>query len=159
MHMLNKLQGKIVIFDFDGVLYTYRAEKNKTHVTEEEYLRRFIGDKANDVYAASWAPASMSELIAKLDPNLVYVLSDMAHTFELRKKQELIREYYPNIKEENVLFTRSSYKGIVIDEMYNEIFSKMGYAKQDIIMVEDSLDVIQSIEKFGYTCYHISMFI
>lgn len=156
-NMLMSLKSGISIWDFDGVLCTYRAEENLTHVTEKEYLRRFIGDK--DIYGASWAPNTIKDIIRGLDRNNVYVLSDMAHTFELRKKTSFIKANYPSIKEDNILFARSEYKAIVIDEMYNQFLHKYVSKKSDIIMIEDSLEVIGSIEELGYTCYHISMFL
>lgn len=155
MNILEQLKDKIVLFDFDGVLCTYRADKLKTHVSEDEYLRRFIGDK--DVYYASWAPETVKNIVSKLNPDNVYVLSDMAHTFELRKKTEFIGKEYPSIKPENILFTRSNYKGIVIDEMYNQRIFGEGYSKSDIILIDDQLDVIQLVEELGYTCYHVSL--
>lgn len=155
--MVSQLKGNIVFFDFDGVLGTYQATSDKVHIDEEDYIKRHV--YGPDPFKYTTAPNSMKHLIQELNTDNTYVLSNMASTFEYRNKERFIRTNYPSIKQENILFvSNDSYKKLIIEALYEKVFIG-NYSRKQIILVEDTLNIIKNVESAGFRCYHISSFL
>ncbi len=153
---LDKLKDKVVFFDFDGVLGTYQALSGKVHVPEEKCIERhiLIGYKA---YNDTRAPHTMINIVKELDPKNVYVLSVVQTTFEARSKNQFLETFYSSIPKDNIIYVAdSSYKSIVIDTLYRSGKFGDNLSKRDIVLIEDSIDIIKQVENLGYVCYHIT---
>lgn len=154
MDILQKLEGKIVFFDFDGVLGSYQATTSKVHIPEREYIARQVLN--DNPYSATKAPSTIVNLIKQLDSNKVYVLSGADSSFEQKNKIEFIKKNYPSIKPEHIIFVSSQkYKVVIIHSMWERYFCNI-LSKQDIVMIDDEIPTISLIEDAGFTCYHIS---
>lgn len=158
MHsIVSELKGKIVFFDFDGVLGSYQATKENVHIDEEEYIKRHITERNPFEYTK--APKTIREIVQELNPNTTFVLSNMASTFELRNKEKFINTNYPSIKTDNILFvSNDSYKRLIIEALYNTYYIGE-YRKCDIVLIEDTISIISDVESAGFKCYHISSLI
>lgn len=155
--MISKLKGNIVFFDFDGVLGTYQATSDKVHINEDEYVKRHIYPV--DPFEYTVAPESMKRIVQELNPDKTFVLSLMASTFELRNKERFISSNYPSIKTDNILFVSSNpYKRLVMEALYESRYIGK-YSKQQLILVDDTLEVLKDVESAGFRCYHISSFL
>ena len=159
--LLQKLKGKIVIFDFDGVLATYQSTSDKVHTDPLKYMDLHM-DSSIDPYEYTRAPSIFKEIISELSPDNVYVLSQVDVSYEARNKIVFLKEHYPSIKADNILFVaKSSYKVKVVQHLYDEARTKRSQTilKSDIVVVDDSLEVITSVEDAGFRCLHNSAFI
>lgn len=155
--IIPELKGKIVFFDFDGVLGTYQATKNNVHIDDKLYVARHILDK--DVFKYARAPKVMQAIVASLNPETTYVLSATASSFEESNKIDFLTENYPSIKRENIIFVGSSnFKVLIMRALYEKLYS-FDRSKIDMVLVEDTIEVIQSVEREGFKCYHISSFL
>lgn len=154
--MISKLLGKKVFFDFDGVLATIQATPSKVFVENNEYVKMHI--RGDNVYCATRAPKVLKRVIDSMNPEDVYLLSMVATSFEANNKRKFITDNYPKFKQENMIFVGGNeYKSIVIEEMYkSEAFGRI--RRKDIVLVEDTSEIIISVEALGFTCYHVSTF-
>lgn len=157
--MASRLAGKIVFFDFDGVLCTYQATENKVHVPPNKYLERSINTSYTEVYRYSRAPETMKKLVARLKSDNIYLLTQVDVVQEFRNKIEFMHQYYPNVKDENMLFVaKSAYKVDMMENLYkSKYLGKMG--RESLVLIEDTISVIEAVEDAGFTCIHNSSFI
>lgn len=154
-----QLNDKIVFFDFDGVLSVYQSTESCVHIDDKEYIRKHIMEDSRGVYRYSRAPEVMKEIINSLDGYNIWCITQVESIYEYRNKVEFIKENYPNMRVENILFVaRSENKVDLIEGLY-ELYYKHFYNKDDIVLIDDTLDVIKSVECKGYRCYHISNFL
>ena len=63
--LFNELKDKIVIFDFDGVLTTYRSTDDTVHTKTVEYIEHHASGYAK-AWASTRALKTMQELIEKI---------------------------------------------------------------------------------------------
>lgn len=158
--MLDKLKDKIVFFDFDGVLCTYQFSHDKVHMPEESYIRHQVAGFFKNVplYKYSRAPITMQNITGQLDSDNIYILTAVETIFEYWNKIEFVSKYYPNIRRDHILFSsRSESKLPLLESLYAELYKYRD--KADLVLVEDTLSTIHSVESAGFTCYHISSFL
>ena len=164
---LDELKNGITFWDFDGVLMPYRATADKTHIDEDEYIYRFIKDRANGnglpdlcnykAYSHLTVPALVSRVVNDLDSDKVYVLTAVSSVFEFEAKRKIIHDRYKNILDDHILFTASSrYKAGVINSIYEARYSAL-MSRSQMIMIDDTIEILEAVENLGFTGYHTSM--
>lgn len=168
MLRVEDLKDCITFWDFDGVLMPYRATPKKTHINQEDYIARFIRLDGNPggikdicnygIYDHLSIPNSLVSLISGLDPDKVYVLSSMSSSFEYEAKRKIISETYTTIKKDHILFCATEHKHLLINSMYRGALHKE-VSREKVVMIDDTVSVLEAVEKLGFTAYHNSMLI
>lgn len=156
--LFNELKDKIVIFDFDGVLTTYRSTDDTVHTKTVEYIEHHASGYAK-AWASTRALKTMQELIEKLNKNKVYVLSEAMTSFEMKNKDEFIRSNYDSIIPGHVMYVgQRTFKLILLEYLFNS--GRFGIIpKSNIVVIEDNIQTISELEDAGFSCYHISSFV
>lgn len=150
--IVNIISEKTVIFDFDGVLATYRSTKDKVHTNFNKYIGLHLDPIEAHKYAR--APETVKLLVKYLNSNRVYVLSETATSFEQNNKSVFIQTNYPSIKLSNVMYVgKREYKLHLIKALEEK---GMIPNRKDIIIIEDNLVTISELEDAGFSCLHIS---
>ena len=153
--MLDKLKGKYIFFDLDGVLSEYRYNDKINGGNDwggQTFEEIFFGN----VFVSNRPLQTMVELVEKLDSDKVYVLGAITTNHEIDEKYVWLKNYYPTIKRENVIFVAdASLKLVAI----NEYAKKYNMKKEDIVFVDDNHATLREVEAAGIKSYHITSFI
>lgn len=161
--IVETLKNGIVFFDFDGVLVKYPLYGTKNGINpNEKWIEHCVITGYNENIIGKSEPMQVIvEIIQQLDKGRVYVLSATESSFEQNIKLKYLDKYFPDIRKENVIFVaRSEYKKIILGAIYKSKLSLQGFEEQDVIMVEDTLSVIEDIERnTNFRCFHITALI
>lgn len=172
------LGGCIVFFDFDGVLAPYRATRDKTNIKQEDYIANAVSyrtlpereekglsentliDMVNyDIYNHLVAPKTFRDIISSLDARSIFGLTTAATSFELEAKKGFIHKWYPNFLTDNFLFVRKDeYKAKLMQAVYERRFKGI-IPPSKMVIVDDSVSILEEAEALGFTAYHNSMFV
>lgn len=152
--MLDKLKGKYVFFDLDGVLSEYRYNDKVNGENDwggQTFEEIFFGN----VFVSNRPLQTMVELVEKLDSDKVFVLGAITSNHEIDEKYVWLKKHYPTIKRENIVFVAdASLKLVAI----NEYAKKYNMKKEDIVFVDDTHATLREVEAVGIKSYHITSF-
>lgn len=97
----------------------------------------------------------MQDIISKLDSDKIFVLGTIVTNNEINWKYKWLKENYPNIKRENIIFISST---MLKPDVIIEYSKKMNVSLENMVFVDDRLDVLRKAEENGIIAYHPSSF-
>lgn len=97
----------------------------------------------------------MQDIISKLDSDKIFVLGTIVTNNEINWKYKWLKENYPNIKRENIIFISST---MLKPDVIIEYSKKMNVSLENMVFVDDRLDVLRKAEENGIIAYHSSSF-
>lgn len=154
--MLERLKDKYVFFDVDGTLSEYRFNDKLYAGLKPELgcqtLNEFL---FGDLFLKARPLKSMQKIISKLDKDKVFILGTIVTNNEINQKYIWIKENYPNVKKENIIFISST---MLKPDVIMEYSKTYKINLEDIVFVDDRLDVLRKAEEMGITAYHPSSF-
>lgn len=154
--MLEKLKGKYVFFDVDGTLSEYRFRDILYGGRCSELGCQSLNDLLfSDLFYKARPLKTMQDIISKLDSDKIFVLGTIVTNNEINWKYKWLKENYPNIKRENIIFISST---MLKPDVIIEYSKKMNVSLENIVFVDDRLDVLKKAEENGITAYHTSSF-
>lgn len=154
--MIEKLREKYVFFDIDGTLSEYRFRNKLYGGGCPELGCQSLEDLLfSDLFYQARPIKTMQKIISKLDPNHVFILGTIATNHEIDQKYKWLKENYPTIKKENIIFV--SYT-MLKPEVIIEYSKKLKKNLKDMAFVDDRLDVLRKAEELGIIAYHPSSF-
>lgn len=154
--MLEKLKGKYVFFDVDGTLSEYRFRDILYGGRCSELGCQSLNDLLfSDLFYKARPLKTMQDIISKLDSDKIFVLGTIVTNNEINWKYKWLKENYPNIKRENIIFISST---MLKPDVIIEYSKKMNVSLENIVFVDDRLDVLRKAEENGITAYHPSSF-
>lgn len=107
--MLEKLKGKYVFFDVDGTLSEYRFRDILYGGRCSELGCQSLNDLLfSDLFYKARPLKTMQDIISKLDSDKIFVLGTIVTNNEINWKYKWLKENYPNIKRENIIFISST---------------------------------------------------
>ena len=152
--IIEQLQNKVVIFDFDGTLTSFQYAENTLLPCLSEDLQTY--SLVNNSYENASSLQTMQYIISQLDSNKIYVCTWSGVSSALRKqKNEFLKQYFPNILPKHVFH--------VADVLEKMKFLKMTHidTEHDIVFIEDDVKTLLLAEE-TYTFVrgiHISSFL
>lgn len=154
--MLEKLKDKYVFFDVDGTLSEYRYRDQIYGGRCPELGCQTLNDLLfSDLFLKSRPLKTMQKIISQLDSDRIYVLGTVVCNNEVSQKYIWLEKYFPNFKNDNVIFIRST---MLKPEVMIEYSKKYHLNLSDMVLVDDRLDVLRKAEELGITAYHPSSF-
>ena len=154
--MLERLKDKYVFFDVDGTLSEYRFNDKLYAGLKPELgcqtLNEFL---FGDLFLKARPLKSMQKIISKLDKDKVFILGTIVTNNEINQKYIWLKENYPNVKKENIIFISST---MLKPDVIMEYSKTYKINLEDIVFVDDRLDVLRKAEEMGITAYHPSSF-
>lgn len=154
--MLEKLKGKYVFFDVDGVLSEYR-HRDQVYAGRDELLGcQTLNDFLfSDLFLKSRPLKTMQNIVSQLDSDKIFILGAAVCNNEIEQKYIWLEENYPNFKKENMFFISST---MLKPEVMIEYSKQYNIDLSDIVFIDDRLDVLRKAEELGITSYHPSSF-
>ena len=154
--MIEKLKDKYVFFDVDGTLSEYRYNDRLYGGGCPELGCQSLEDLLfNDLYYKARPLKTMQNVIKKLDSDKIFILGAITTNTEIVQKYKWLKEYYPNIKGENIFFICST---MLKPEVIVEYCKHYNLDIKDVAFVDDRIDVLRKAEEMGITAYHPSSF-
>lgn len=154
--MIEKLKDKYVFFDVDGTLSEYRYNDRLYGGGCSELGCQSLEDLLfNDLYYKARPLRTMQNIIKNLDSNKIFILGAITTNTEIEQKYKWLKEYYPNIKRENMFFICST---MLKPEVIIEYCKHYNLDIEDVAFVDDRIDVLRKAEEMGITAYHPSSF-
>ena len=154
--MLEKLEGKYVFFDVDGTLSEYRFNDKLYASLKPELGCQTLEDFLfGNLFLKARPLKTMQRVIEKLDKDRIFVLGTIVSNNEINQKYTWLKENYPNIKKENIIFISST---MLKPEVIIEYSKKYKIDLKDMVFVDDRLDVLRKAEEKGIKAYHRSSF-
>lgn len=154
--MLERLKDKYVFFDVDGTLSEYRFNDKLYAGLKPELgcqtLNEFL---FGDLFLKARPLKSMQKIISKLDKDKVFILGTIVTNNEINQKYIWLKENYPNVKKENIIFISST---MLKPDVIMEYSKTYKINLEDVVFVDDRLDVLRKAEEMGITAYHPSSF-
>ena len=154
--MLERLKDKYVFFDVDGTLSEYRINDKLYAGLKPELgcqtLNEFL---FGDLFLKARPLKSMQKIISKLDKDKVFILGTIVTNNEINQKYIWLKENYPNVKKENIIFISST---MLKPDVIMEYSKTYKINLEDVVFVDDRLDVLRKAEEMGITAYHPSSF-
>ena len=154
--MLERLKDKYVFFDVDGTLSEYRFNDKLYAGFKPELgcqtLNEFL---FGDLFLKARPLKSMQKIISKLDKDKVFILGTIVTNNEINQKYIWLKENYPNVKKENIIFISST---MLKPDVIMEYSKTYKINLEDVVFVDDRLDVLRKAEEMGITAYHPSSF-
>ena len=154
--MLERLKDKYVFFDVDGTLSEYRFNDKLYAGLKPELgcqtLNEFL---FGDLFLNARPLKTMQKIISKLDKDKVFILGTIVTNNEINQKYIWIKENYPNVKKENIIFISST---MLKPDVIMEYSKTYKINLEDVVFVDDRLDVLRKAEEMGITAYHPSSF-
>ena len=98
---------------------------------------------------------AMQKVIEKLDSDKIFVLGTVTTNNEIEQKYKWLKENYPNIKREHIIFICST---MLKPDVIIECCKHYNIDIKDTVFVDDRLDVLRKAETLGITAYHPSSF-
>lgn len=143
----------IWFFDFDGTLTVSRFGNKCSFVNENmNFLEYCIHQNP---YENAKPVEIMQQFIAQLPPENVYLLGQSNNTLENRHKIQFMHTFYPDVKDENMIFVNSKEAKLIVMTEFKKLLGK-----DNLVLVEDNYDTILMAEaKYNIRCYHISSFL
>lgn len=154
--MIEKLKDKYVFFDVDGTLSEYRYNDRLYGGGCSELGCQSLEDLLfNDLYYKARPLRTMQNIIKNLDSNKIFILGAITTNTEIEQKYKWLKEYYPNIKRENMFFICST---MLKPEVIIEYCKHYNLDIEDVAFVDDRIDVLRKAEEMGIKAYHPSSF-
>lgn len=154
--MLEKLKNKYVFFDVDGTLSEYRYNNKLYGGQCSEYGCQSLNELLfSDLFYNARPLKTMQKIIEQLENDKVFVLGACVTNNEINQKYRWLKDNYPNIKVENIIFINSTMQK---PEVMLEYRKRLNIDIKDMVFVDDRLDVLRKAEELGITAYHISSF-
>ena len=155
------LKNKYVFLDFDGTLceYRYNDKVNARSVEpdfEYDWGQTFDELMFGDVFLKARPLKTMKKVIAKCDPNKVYILGAVTTINEINQKFAWLKENYPYIKKENMFFIADGVPKVLALQSFSK---KYNISPKDIVFIDDTHAHIKKAEEAGFKAYHITSFI
>ena len=150
--MIEKLKDKYVFFDVDGTLSEYRYNDRLYGGGCSELGCQSLEDLLfNDLYYKARPLRTMQNIIKNIDSNKIFILGAITTNTEIEQKYKWLKEYYPNIKRENMFFICST---MLKPEVIIEYCKHYNLDIEDVAFVDDRIDVLRKAEEMGITAYH-----
>ena len=108
-----------------------------------------------DLFLKARPLKSMQKIISKLDKDKVFILGTIVTNNEINQKYIWLKENYPNVKKENIIFISST---MLKPDVIMEYSKTYKINLEDVVFVDDRLDVLRKAEEMGITAYHPSSF-
>ena len=154
--MLERLKDKYVFFDVDGTLTEYRFNDKLYAGLKPELGSQTLNEFLfGDLFLKARPLKSMQKIISKLDKDKVFILGTIVTNNEINQKYVWLKENYPNVKKENIIFISST---MLKPDVIMEYSKTYKINLEDIVFVDDRLDVLRKAEEMGITAYHPSSF-
>ncbi len=154
--MLERLNDKYVFFDVDGTLSEYRFNDKLYAGLKPELGCQTLNELLfGDLFLNARPLKTMQKIISKLDKDKIFILGTIVTNNEINQKYVWLKENYPNIKKENIIFISSTMLKPDVIIQYSKTYK---IALEDIVFVDDRLDVLRKAEEMGITAYHPSSF-
>ena len=155
------LKNKYVFLDFDGTLCEYRyndkvSAKSKNPECEYDWGQTLEEILFGGVFLKARPLKSMKKVIAKCDPNKVYILGAVVSNSEINQKLVWLKENYPYIKKENMFFIAEGIPKVDVLKCFSKQY---GISPEDMVFIDDTHSHIRRAEEAGFTAYHITTFI
>lgn len=156
LDMVEKLKDKYVFFDVDGTLAEYRYNDLVYASRRPELGCQTLENFLFSNYFYKARPLrTMQKIVSILDSNKIFVLGSIVTNNEIHQKYRWLNKYYPNIKQENIIFISAT---ILKPDVMLEYAKHYNIKLEDIVFVDDRLDVLRKAEEMGITVYHPSSF-
>ena len=149
LNLVTLLQGKIVVFDFDGTLTRFQYAKDRILPCDEEDLYEY--SKTHNIYDNAKIIKTMQYVMSQLNTDNIYIVTNSVDTIK-EKKNEFIKSTCSFVLPEHIIHTKSKeHKLDIMAELHNRF-------NRDIIFVEDMAPNIQLMEENTdfIKGYHIS---
>lgn len=154
--MVEKLKGKYVFFDVDGTLSEYRYNDMIYSGRDDELGCQTLEQLLfSDLFLKSRPLKTMQRIIEKLDSDKIFILGAIATNNEVNQKYIWLKENYPNIKKENIIFISST---MLKPEVIIECCKHLNIDIKDVVFVDDRMEVLRKAEIMGIKSYHPSSF-
>ena len=154
--MVEKLKNKYVFFDVDGTLSEYRYNDMMYAGRDNELGCQTLDQLLfSDLFLKSRPLKTMQRVIEKLDSNKIFILGTIVTNNEVNQKYVWLKENYPNVKRENIIFICST---MLKPEVIVECCKHFNIDIKDTAFVDDRMDVLRKAETMGITSYHPSSF-
>ncbi len=154
--MIDKLKGKYVFFDVDGTLSEYRHNDRLYASGRSDIGCQTLEDLLfGDLFKKSRPLKTMQKIVEGLDSNKLFILGTVVCNNEVEQKYIWLKENYPSIKRENIIFISST---MLKPDVILEYSKHYNINLKDIAFVDDRLDVLRKAEEMGITAYHPSSF-
>lgn len=155
--MLEKLKGKYVFFDLDGTLSEYRYNDRLYGGACAELGCQSLEDFLfGDLFYRARPLQTMQNIVKGLDPNRLFILGTIVTNHEIDQKYMWLKEYYPSIRKEHILFLSST---MLKPEVILTYCKHEHIDVKNVVFVDDRLDVLRKAEELGITSYHPSSFV
>lgn len=155
--MLNKLKNKYVFFDVDGTLSEYRYNDKLYAGGCQEFGCQTLEDLLfNNLFYQARPLKNMQKIIEKLDSNKIFILGTIVTNNEIEQKYLWLKENYPNIKKENIIFINST---MLKPEVIIQYCKHFNISTNEVAFVDDRIDVLRKAEELGIKVYHPSSFV
>ena len=125
----------IFIFDYEGTL----SEPPKNKLTLKDLLYDFDFKKLSP-------NRKIYNFITSLINKKIYVVGIIESNKEIEQKNEWLKEHFPMIEKENVIFISSDYKK---SEAITEIINKYSYNKSQMVFIDDKKQHVDDVSKLG----------
>lgn len=137
-NIIQRLQGKTVVLDFDGVLTEFKYTENGLLPCKEVELYEY--SKNNNLYENVYISKSMQYILDKVNVEDIWVLTSSRETL-INNKEHIIKTYFPMIKLNQVIHTENAKAKIIkLKEIY-EITQK------EITFIEDMAPTLTDAEE------------
>lgn len=137
-NIIQRLQGKTVVLDFDGVLTEFKYTEKSLLPCKEIELYEY--SKNNNLYENVYISKSMQYILSQIKSENIWILTSSRETL-INNKEHIIRTYFPMIKLDQVIHTENAKAKIIkLKEIY-EITQK------DIIFIEDMAPTLTDSEE------------
>ena len=137
-NIVEKLQGKVVVFDFDGTMTEFHYAETRLLPCRDDDVYEY--SKTHNIYANARMLGTMQYVISQLNPENVFVLTRTEKTL-IDKKNECIYREFPSIKPENINHVQIAEKKLDVLRALHERFGT------DVIFVEDTFKTILNAEE------------
>lgn len=135
--MVERLQDKIVVFDFDGTLTDFKYAENRLLPCRDDEI--FEYSKTNNIYQNVRVLKTMQVIISQLNKENVFILTRTEETL-VGKKNKVILENFSIFMDNVYHVSRAEDKLQVLNELHRRF-------SQDIIFVEDTFKTILNAEE------------
>ncbi len=150
---ISSLCSHVAFFDLDGTLGEMRFADNKCLEYPEDPNRNYY-ETIRPIY-------TMQNIVKRLDPERVFVLSHVSGEKEAGQKRVWLAKYYPTILPENILFSSGQSAGAQKAKIICDWCAGHKLPASCAVLVEDDINNIEQVEnsKTGISCLHISSLI
>ena len=149
--IINRLQNKIVVLDFDGTMTQFRYASDRLLPCRDDEIYEY--SKSHNIYENARMLATMQYVVSQLNPENVYVLTRTEKTLIEKKNVSILKNF--NILPEHIFHVQQAHLKLEVLDMLHKKHNS------DIIFIEDTFKTILEAEEAMDFVHgiHISEFI